>query len=562
MSLSKFSKSLNADYFPSSFQLISFTTAAFSTYTETDSLLVVSAIPRSDIFGKLDAARQRSIAVSVGVSVAMGVLASGIFFLLVLPLFRLARSMQVLTKLDFSQLESSGMLDERSWIWELYNVQTTFATMVRAFAGAIKKNKQMMGRGAPMGGRASVGGNSGSNSGGKWAGCAGLWVMGSKCRCSFDVQIKLYKHKAVHFRICYLNTFIHLFLSASNVYISRPIAQYILLPRMLPGMFLLNFKQGWFVPDLAERPKYSIHRTNLCRHRNPTWNYGMNFGKLDDFIFTKLFRKACCGATNKINPKNENQQEWSVIEVFLLHDGRFKLTPLGALKSGAVDSSANRAPRKSLIVRSCHGKAVPPSNLTFRTLKIVPIYIQKAPWNLPIVDVWGACRSGSRVWTSQKPVIHIQSQTGISCILEILNLCHACAFIILSSHRSSTDTHRTTVVEHCSRSLLTSRLTRRFKLTRQILSQTTSVITADHFVKLQPAATLKNAPFPHELNNKSESKSRVAEFFDLRRKRMILNLTPWIKTPVIKTFYRIFFGRTCPMCVWKISRPSPKSLVA
>ncbi|KAJ3298627.1 hypothetical protein HK104_010497 [Borealophlyctis nickersoniae] len=141
--------------------LIGFTTAAFSTYTETDSLLVVAAVPRSEIFGKLDAARKRSIAVSVGVSVAMGVLASGIFLLLVLPLFRLARSMQMLTKLDFSQLESSGMLGERSWIWELYNVQTTFATMVRAFAGAIKKNKQMVGRAGPMAGSRSVEGNSG-----------------------------------------------------------------------------------------------------------------------------------------------------------------------------------------------------------------------------------------------------------------------------------------------------------------------------------------------------------------------------------------------------------------
>ncbi|KAJ3161818.1 hypothetical protein HDU86_006589 [Geranomyces michiganensis] len=49
--------------------------------------------------------------------------------------------MATLTKLDFHTLESSGTLDSRSWVWELRQVQVVFATMVKAFAGAIKKNR-------------------------------------------------------------------------------------------------------------------------------------------------------------------------------------------------------------------------------------------------------------------------------------------------------------------------------------------------------------------------------------------------------------------------------------
>ncbi|KAI9101895.1 hypothetical protein DFS34DRAFT_591720 [Phlyctochytrium arcticum] len=118
----------------------SFTVASISSYPA-EKVLLVAAIPRYEIYGTIDAARLRSIRTSIGISVAMAVLISLVYIAVVLPLMNLAKAMKTLTKLDFGTLEESNMLNERSWIWELRNVQITFATMVKAFAGAIKKNK-------------------------------------------------------------------------------------------------------------------------------------------------------------------------------------------------------------------------------------------------------------------------------------------------------------------------------------------------------------------------------------------------------------------------------------
>ncbi|KAI8584991.1 hypothetical protein BDZ88DRAFT_57285 [Geranomyces variabilis] len=81
---------------------------------------------------------------SLGISAAVVVGISAIFLLIAMTLQRLARQMVQLTKMDFSTLESSGMLDERSLIFELCAVQKVFATMVRAFAGAIQRNKTII----------------------------------------------------------------------------------------------------------------------------------------------------------------------------------------------------------------------------------------------------------------------------------------------------------------------------------------------------------------------------------------------------------------------------------
>ncbi|KAI8906989.1 hypothetical protein DFJ77DRAFT_476186 [Powellomyces hirtus] len=107
--------------------------------------LLVAAIPRTEVFGVIDAASSRSRAISIGISVAMALAVAAIFVLAVLPLATLATQMEQLTKLNFGTLESSGALDRRSWVWELRKVQIVFATMVKAFAGAIKKNKSMVG---------------------------------------------------------------------------------------------------------------------------------------------------------------------------------------------------------------------------------------------------------------------------------------------------------------------------------------------------------------------------------------------------------------------------------
>ncbi|KAJ3142589.1 hypothetical protein HK100_000489 [Physocladia obscura] len=60
-----------------------------------------------------------------------------------LPLRRMSLSMKYLTKFDFSVLES-GKLDSTSRITELYNVESSFLGMVKAFAGAIRMNKGLI----------------------------------------------------------------------------------------------------------------------------------------------------------------------------------------------------------------------------------------------------------------------------------------------------------------------------------------------------------------------------------------------------------------------------------
>ncbi|KAJ3298897.1 hypothetical protein HK104_010200, partial [Borealophlyctis nickersoniae] len=109
-------------------------------------LLLVTGVPREDIFGRVDAARNRSIGVAAGISAAVIVVVSVIFVLVVLPLARLAQAMETLTQLDFATLENGNLLEARSFIWELFQVQRTFSTMVKAFAGGIKKNRELANR--------------------------------------------------------------------------------------------------------------------------------------------------------------------------------------------------------------------------------------------------------------------------------------------------------------------------------------------------------------------------------------------------------------------------------
>ncbi|KAI8817825.1 uncharacterized protein EV422DRAFT_540115 [Fimicolochytrium jonesii] len=113
-----------------------------STFPDQDNVLVL-AIPREVVYGATDAAWKKAIRVSIGVAVALAVVSAIVFVFAVLPLFKLARAMAVVTTLDFSTLEESNVLDERSVFSEIRRVQIVFSTMVKAFAGAIKKNKEM-----------------------------------------------------------------------------------------------------------------------------------------------------------------------------------------------------------------------------------------------------------------------------------------------------------------------------------------------------------------------------------------------------------------------------------
>ncbi|KAJ3170400.1 hypothetical protein HDU88_009029 [Geranomyces variabilis] len=51
--------------------------------------------------------------------------------------------MGLLTSLDFTSLHKGDILEQKSAITEIRNVQGTFSTMVKAFAGGIKQNRDL-----------------------------------------------------------------------------------------------------------------------------------------------------------------------------------------------------------------------------------------------------------------------------------------------------------------------------------------------------------------------------------------------------------------------------------
>ncbi|KAJ3137403.1 hypothetical protein HDU90_002190 [Geranomyces variabilis] len=132
------------------------------TFRDTDRFILVVAVPHSEIYGVIESAKKRSLGLSIGIAVAMALLIGAVFVAITLPMARLAAQMALLTTLNFGTLETSGALDRRSFIWELRRVQATFATMVKAFAGQLKKNRALM-MGAT--GTSSVGNNGGGTAG-------------------------------------------------------------------------------------------------------------------------------------------------------------------------------------------------------------------------------------------------------------------------------------------------------------------------------------------------------------------------------------------------------------
>ncbi|KAJ3170292.1 hypothetical protein HDU88_008919 [Geranomyces variabilis] len=114
------------------------------TFRDTDRFILVVAVPHSEIYGAIESAKKRSLGLSIGIAVAMALLIGAVFVAITLPMARLAAQMALLTTLNFGTLETSGALERRSFIWELRRVQATFATMVKAFAGQLKKNRALM----------------------------------------------------------------------------------------------------------------------------------------------------------------------------------------------------------------------------------------------------------------------------------------------------------------------------------------------------------------------------------------------------------------------------------
>ncbi|KAJ3327575.1 hypothetical protein HDU76_011512 [Blyttiomyces sp. JEL0837] len=108
-----------------------------------DNWLVVVGIPRSDFFSKTDSAQEKAT-ILAAVLAAAGVAVTVFFaWAAMRPLQTLIKAMEKLTKMDFSALEGD-ILNERSFMLELRQLQTTFAMMCKAFASGIRKNKTLV----------------------------------------------------------------------------------------------------------------------------------------------------------------------------------------------------------------------------------------------------------------------------------------------------------------------------------------------------------------------------------------------------------------------------------
>ncbi|KAJ3192980.1 hypothetical protein HK101_005629 [Irineochytrium annulatum] len=103
---------------------------------------LVLLVPRNDYYGQMENASIKAVIIAsaltilgVGVAVLYGYLSSR-------PLRVMQRHMVQLSKFDFSVLERD-QLESTSYIRETRDVESTFLTMVKAFANAIKKNKEL-----------------------------------------------------------------------------------------------------------------------------------------------------------------------------------------------------------------------------------------------------------------------------------------------------------------------------------------------------------------------------------------------------------------------------------
>ncbi|KAJ3010469.1 hypothetical protein HKX48_007383 [Thoreauomyces humboldtii] len=120
------------------------------TQYDTDILILVSATPRSVVFGDIDRAQQRSMGIAIGLSLSVSILIAALFGLVTAPLWKLAIAMGELTQLNFGALQDGKMMGKESFILELARVQHAFSTMVKAFAAGIKQNRSLQaGRGGP-----------------------------------------------------------------------------------------------------------------------------------------------------------------------------------------------------------------------------------------------------------------------------------------------------------------------------------------------------------------------------------------------------------------------------
>ncbi|KAJ3299567.1 hypothetical protein HDU76_006274 [Blyttiomyces sp. JEL0837] len=99
-------------------------------------------VRRSDYYGASEAAFKKALIIAVVLTVVGLLVVIVLGYFAVRPLQALVVSMQTLTHFDFSVIEN-GDLNNRSLVKEIFLVESTFLTMVKAFAAAIRNNKAL-----------------------------------------------------------------------------------------------------------------------------------------------------------------------------------------------------------------------------------------------------------------------------------------------------------------------------------------------------------------------------------------------------------------------------------
>ncbi|KAI8809172.1 hypothetical protein BJ742DRAFT_805294 [Cladochytrium replicatum] len=112
------------------------------TVASTSPLYLIAAIPRRDYFASIDDAQRSSIIVTSVFGIASMVIVVLAIIGITFPVRKLTAEMAKVANFDFSMLER-GFFVENSLFSEIRNMQSTFNTLVKAFAGAIKRNKAM-----------------------------------------------------------------------------------------------------------------------------------------------------------------------------------------------------------------------------------------------------------------------------------------------------------------------------------------------------------------------------------------------------------------------------------
>ncbi|KAJ3085839.1 hypothetical protein HK102_013787 [Quaeritorhiza haematococci] len=114
--------------------------------TKVDKYILATVVPREDVFGQIDAANRNTIIIFVAVTIGVVVAFTPLMWMILRPLHKLAVAMDRLTQFEFSALENGTLLDIRSFVTEIANIQSAFRTMVKAFAGGIRTNRLIINR--------------------------------------------------------------------------------------------------------------------------------------------------------------------------------------------------------------------------------------------------------------------------------------------------------------------------------------------------------------------------------------------------------------------------------